>query len=202
LNFTKLLMPALALAASLTVHAQGAASAPPASSPAKKALVQKLLSLQQPAVEGLAVSLAEQPAMQLMQQAGMALQQMPGDKREAIAKDIQADARKYADETVPLMKDKAAKIGPGVLGPLLEERFNEDELKQVIAWMESPVSKKYQQLAPEMQRALSEKLVAETRTSIEPKLQALQDSMAKRLGVSAPPAPAAPAKPASAPKKK
>ena len=52
-----------------------------------------------------------------------------------------------------------------------------------MAWLESPVSKKYGQLQPEMQKALGEKLVAESRPTIEPKLKALEASVAKRLGV-------------------
>jgi hypothetical protein len=135
--------------------------------------------------------------MQLMQQASVALQRMPADKRDAVARDIQADVRKYADETVPPLRERAVKLAPSVLGPMLEERFTEDELKQLVAWMENPVSRKYAAIGPEMQRALAEKLAADARPSVEPKLQALQASLAKRLGLNQPAAPAsgpAPAK--------
>lgn len=176
----------LALTAALAfgpAHAQGNAASAPASSPAKKELVQKVLKLQQSGIEMLAAQMAEQPAMQLMQQAGMALQQQPADKREAIAKEIQADVKKYADETLPPLKDKAVKLAPSVIGPMLEERFTEDELKQIVGWMESPVSRKFAQLGPEMQRALAEKLATDSRATVEPKIAALQASMAKRLGI-------------------
>lgn len=195
----------LALAAALALsqaHAQNSASAPAApapaaTSPAKKELVQKVLRLQQSGVEGVATQLAEGPAMQLMQQASVALQRVPADKRDAVARDIQADVRKYADETVPPLRERAVKLAPSVLGPMLEERFTEDELKQLVAWMENPVSRKYAAIGPEMQRALAEKLAADARPSVEPKLQALQASLAKRLGINQPAAPAsgpAPAK--------
>ena len=92
--------------------------------------------------------------------------------------------------------DKALKMAPGVMGPLLEEKFTEDELKQLVGWLESPVIRRYQQLTPEIQKGLSEKLVAETRALVEPKLQALDRSVSGRLGM--PP----PAKAASAPAKK
>ena len=71
-----------------------------------------------------------------------------------------------------------------------------DELKQLVGWLESPVVRRYQQLTPEIQKGLSEKLVAETRSLVEPKLQALDRSVTGRLGL--PP----PAKAASAPAKK
>lgn len=191
---------ALALALSAgTSFAQGTprtaapASAPAPVSPAKKALVQKLLKLQEPAIENLARQLAEQPAATLMQQAGQAVQSMPADKREAVARDIQADVKKYVDEAVPIVRDKAMKLTPTVLAPMLEQNFSEDELKTIITWVESPVSKKFAQFAPQLQQALAEKLVTETRDAIEPKARALQASMAQRLGAkpNTAPAPAA-----------
>ena len=197
----RILTLAVALASAAGAYAQGtAASAPVASSPAKKQLVQKVLSLQQPGIENMARALTQEPAQQLWQQAEMALQSnVAADKREAVARDIQADLKKYVDETVPLVRDRATKLAPTVIGPMLEEKFTEDELKQLVAWMESPVSHKYQQMAPELQRALGEKLVRETGATVEPKVRALQDTIAKRLGL--PPRPAQAAS-GAAPKKK
>ena len=199
----KSLMAALALAA-LAAQAQAqapAASAAPAkamapSSPAKKALVAKVLALQQPGIEAMARQMTEQPVVPMLQQAGAVLQQrVPPERRDAVAKDIQADARKYVDETTPLVRATAVKLAPTTIGTLLEERFTEDELKQVVALLESPVNKKLQSLAPEMQRALSEKLVAEMRGTVQPRVQALEQSIIKRLETSA-----APPAGASAPK--
>jgi hypothetical protein len=159
------------------------------SSAAKKELVAKVVQLQQGGVEGIARSLVEQPALALMQQAGQVLQtRIAPEKRDAMAKEIQADIRKYVEETNPLLRDKALKMAPGVMGPLLEEKFTEDELKQLVGWLESPVVRRYQQLTPEIQKGLSEKLVAETRPIVEPKLQALDRSVSVRLGMPAPPA--------------
>lgn len=176
----------------------------------KKELAAKIVVLQQPAIENLAISLAERPAQMMMNQAGMALQnRVAPDKQEAVAKDIQADVKKYLDDTVPLLKDRATKLGPTTIQPLLEEKFTEDELKQVIVMLESPAIKKYQQLSSDMDTALRTKLIDDTRGTVEPKLTALQQNVAKRLGITAPPAgasapasaPKAPAKPAPAPKK-
>ena len=171
------------LAASTLALAQTAATP---SSPAKKELVAKVLKLQQGGVDTVARQLIEQPAAQMMQQAGIALQQrVAADRREAVATDIKADVRKYVDEMGPVAKDKAAKLAPTVLGPILEEKFTEDELKQLIAIIESPVNRKYQALGGEMQKALAEKLVAELRPSIEPKLRTLQQTVANRLAPAA-----------------
>ena len=183
----KPVMLALALAAAFDVHAQGAASTAPSaaapSSAAKKALVARVLQLQQPGIEAMARQLTEQPAMQLLQAAGQALQRLPPERREAVAKDIQADARRYSDETTPLVRDEAVKLAPSTIGSLLEERMTEAELKQLLALLESPVNKKYQAMAGDMQRVLSEKLVAGTRAAVEPKVRALEQSVARRLEI-------------------
>ncbi len=181
------------------------ASSVQAQTTAKKELVAKVLLLQQPAIEQAAQALAERPALQMLQQAGMALQsQLPADKREAVAKEIQAEAKKYADEAVPLVRERAVKLAPSTVGALLEEKFSEDELKQLIAIIESPVNRKFLQLGIEMQNVLIDKLVAETQAVIEPKVRALEQAIGKRLAQSAPaaaaPAAAAP-KPAKAPAK-
>ena len=172
------------------VYAQAAAS-----SPAKKELVARVLTLQMPAIEGMARVLAEQPAAQMMQQANMVLQnRIAPEKREAMGKEIQADLKKYVDEAVPLVRDRALKLAPSTVGALLEEKFTEDELKQLLAIIESPINKKFQQLGGDMQKALAEKLVPEARGLIEPKIKALDQAIVKRLGIQPPPA-AAPVAP-------
>ena len=113
----------------------------------KKELVAKLLQLQQTAIERSAIMMIERPAATMMQQAGAVLQtRVPPDKREAIAKDMQSDVKKYADELVPLVRERAVKLAPSTIGVLLEEKFTEDELKQIITIIESPVYRRFQPL--------------------------------------------------------
>ena len=155
----------------------------------KKELVAKLLQLQQSAIERSAIMMIERPAAQLMQQAGAVLQtRIPPDKREAIAKDMQLDVKKFADELVPLVRERAVKLAPSTIGVLLEEKFTEDELKQIIAITESPVYRRYQQTGAELEKALFDKLVAELRGVIEPKVRALDQALVARLGLPAKPA--------------
>ena len=108
---------------------------------------------------------------------------IPPDKRDPIAKDIQADLKKYGDDVLPLMRDRAIKLAPSTIGAMLDERFTEDELKQLIALLESPVNRKYQQMGGEMQKSLSDKLVAETKGIMEPKIKALEQAIAGHLGL-------------------
>ncbi len=157
---------------------------------AKKDLVAKVLTLQQGAIEQAAQVLAMQPALQLMQQASVALQtRVAPDKREAIAKEVQADLKKYADEVGPVVRQQAVKLAPSTVGALLDQRFTEEELTQLIAIMESPVNRKYQQMGRELEKALTDKLIAETKAGVEPKVKALEQAIVKHLGL--PPAAAA-----------
>lgn len=187
-------------ALALAPLAQAQAPAASQSSPAKKELVAKVLQLQQPGIEGMARAMVEQPARLLMQQAGGALQRMEPARRDALARDIEADVRKYVEDATPIVRDRAVKIAPSTIGALLEERFTEDELKQIITVLESPVNRKFQGMAGDMQKAIAEKLVADTRTDIEPLVRNLEQSVSRRLSA-APPAATGPRAPsASAPR--
>jgi hypothetical protein len=202
----KMVWSAMALAAVMaagvtpgTAWSQAATTAP-ATSAAKKEQITKLLSLQAPGIEQLATQIAQQPAIQLMQQAGAVLQRLPEDKREALGRDIDADIKKYVDSAVPVVRNRASELAPLTVGALLEERFSEQELREIVATLESPTWRKFQGAANDMQRAIVERLVADTRPLVDPKVQALQKSIGDRLRAAAPaPAPAAAPAPAPAP---
>jgi len=169
-----------------------AQSTPQVVSPAKKELVQKLMQLQQSGFEGLARTLAQQSVAPIGQQADAFLQtRIAPEQREALVKEVQAEFNKYGEEVGPLLRDRVLKLAPGVVSPVLEEKFSEDELKQVIAALESPGFRKYMQITPELQRAIGQKLVADTQAQVEPKLKALEQTIGKKLNAAATAAPAA-----------
>lgn len=155
------------------------------SSPAKKDLVAKVMKLQQAGFENLGAALIGQPAQMLLQGAGRALQQVPADKREALGKEIQEDVRKFFDANAPYMRERAAKLAQTTIAPVLEEKFTEEELKTLVAWLESPVSQKFGEIVPQSQQLLTQKVVEDTRGTVEPKLKALEQSVAKKLGLPA-----------------
>jgi hypothetical protein len=76
----------------------------------------------------------------------------------------------------------------------------ENELKRIVANHESlqlPRYVKYRSKPEDMQKALLEKLILDTKGVIEPKVRAQEQTIGKRLGMTETPA-AAPAKPAAA----
>jgi hypothetical protein len=154
------------------------------SSPAKKEYVARILKAQQPGIENMAIDLVQDAAGNLAGRAGNALQQrVASDKQEAVGKEISNDVRKFVDDTVPVVRDRAVKLGPTTIGPLLEEKFTEDELKQIAGIMESPAFTKFQSMGGDMQRVLVEKLLVDTRPTVEPRLKTLEETVAKRLGI-------------------
>lgn len=175
----KTLAIVLLAAASTLAHAQ-----------TKKELVDKVLQLQRPIVEAQARQLAERPAGAIMQSVSVAVQQrVPLEKREAVLKDIQGDVRQLIEQTAPLLRDHALRLLPQTSGAVLESKFTEAELKQLLAALEAPAFRKYQQSTEEMFRPLAEKLAAEARTDMEQRLQGLEQTIRKKLeAAAAPPA--------------
>ena len=170
----------------LTLAILACAAALPAQAQSKKELVQKLLALQQPGIEAMARGLAEQPAQQAMNSVRQVMQaRIAPDQREAVGKKVEIALKKYVEETTPIVREQALKLAP-TTGPILEEKFTDDELKQVIAWLESPVNKKFQQIMPEIQNTLVQKLVADSRPLVEPKVKAMELSIRAILDAAAP----------------
>ena len=113
----------------------------------------------------------------------MALQQVPAEKREATGKAMDAELKKFVEENVPYLKDKISKAVPSPASALLDERFNEDELKQILAWAESPVSQKFGATTVELQKAVAQKVMAEVGPTLEGRFKTLQTNLAKQLGL-------------------
>ena len=184
---------------SAAAQSAGASSAP--SSPAKKELVQRLLRLQQGDIESFARSIVERPAVQMMREAGLALQQQQAtqEKREASAKAIEGEVKKYIEDAYPIVRDRAVKLAPTTIGTTFETKMTEEELRLLVNWLESPTNKKYQQISQELRNVFSQRLLGEMPGVLDSKLQALDGRIRVILGV--PPLgatpPASAARPAS-----
>jgi hypothetical protein len=175
------------------------AVAPATFAQSKKELVAKVVQLRQPAVERLARAIAMEPAQTALNAARQVMQFVPADKREALGKQVQADVKAFYDDTEARLRESGAKNAAATIGPILEEKFTEEELKLIVTWLESSAAKKYEQLEPDMQGQLTRKMVEDTKPAVEPKLRALEDTLKKRFAAYAPPPGAsAPARPASA----
>lgn len=197
-------LPLLLSLTALASHAQSTPATPPvapaASSPAKKELIQRVLKLQQGGIERLATAMTEEPALVLADRASEIIAaKVPTERQEAVAKEVQSELQKYLKDTVPLVRRSAQQLAPATIGAVLESKFNEDELREIVAMLESPAYGKYQQLSGEMQQSLQAKLVSDTRATVEPRVQALEKALGDRLKTATSAATTAPAKPAAKP---
>ncbi|WP_157576143.1 hypothetical protein [Hydrogenophaga pseudoflava] len=197
-------LPLLLSLTALASHAQSTPSAAPAaaaaSSPAKKELIQRVLKLQQGGIERLATAMTEEPAVLLADRASEIIAaKVPKDRQETVAKEVQSELQKYLKDTVPLVRRSAQQLAPATIGAVLESKFNEDELREIVAMLESPAYGKYQQLSGEMQQSLQARLVSDTRATVEPRVQALEKTLGERLKAATSAAAATPAKPVAKP---
>ena len=159
------------MSTTLSVHAQS-----------KKELVQKLISIQQASLESTAKGLAEAPARQLVAAAQPILvQAVAPEKREATAKLVDAEIKKYLDAAGPIVRASTIKMSQGAISTAIDEKFTEDELKQLVVMLDSPVLKKYQTVLPDLSKALVEQVVQDARPQVDPKLQATQEAIRKIL---------------------
>lgn len=169
----------LVLAFTLLAHA-GAAHAQSTANDEKLKLVQKVLTLWH--LEDTAVVMVQRPAADAMNQARIALQgRVSSAKQEATLREIAPDLQKYIDEATPIAREAASRVKAPIVTPLLMQHFSEDELRQLIALLESPVKKKFEQLLPQFERAFGEKIAAESRAAIDPKLQAMTQAVGLKL---------------------
>lgn len=159
------------VATSMTAHAE-----------TKKELVQKLIAIQQPSLEATARGLAEAPARQLVAAAQPILvQAVPAEKRDATAKLVDVEIKKYLDAAGPIVRASTNKLSQSTITKAIEDKFTEDELKQLVVILESPVLKKYQTALPDLSKSLVEQVVADARPQVDPKLQATQEAIRKIL---------------------
>ncbi len=175
----------------LVALAAAALFSPAAQAQSKKELVAKVIALQKPQYEQFGNMLAQVPIQQLVASASQVLNtRIAQDKREALGKSMEAELQQYGKDVVPALRASALKHAPELIGAKLEANFNEEELKQLIGYLESPVIKRYAQMSPEFQNVLAQRVTSENRALIEAKARALDAKLASLLGVKPAPAPA------------
>ena len=164
----------------LALCAAGLAGAAAPVAPAKQELVNKILQLWR--IDSIGQSMLQAPVADAVQQARAMLQgRAAADKRDAAMGDIVAEAKKFMEEASPITVGSADKLIPTTVAPLLAERFSEDELRQLVVILESPVKRKFEAMLPEMQKLLGESVARDTRGVIDPKLQGLKERIGLRL---------------------
>lgn len=108
-------------------------------------------------------------------------QRLPADKVEPVMADIGATAAKTMGEVAPVVRDAGIKLAPSVIAPILREKFTDDELRQLVALLDSPVRKKYEALLPDIQNAIGQAVTQQTQAEVNPKLQDMGKQISARI---------------------
>ena len=163
----------------------------------------KVVALQKADLDGLVNQLAGTAAQDIL--AGWAPRfeaSVPKARQAKATEEFNAELSKFATDANSIISAKIAQANSEALVPAYMERFSLDELKQLAAFFESPVIKKYKTATPELVDVFVKKLVASTQPEIQARAKQFDVAAAKIVGA-APAAPAAPAaKPQPQPQKK
>lgn len=180
-----------AMAISVTAHAQ-------APDP-KLEWATKAVALQQgPELDRLVGQLADSASQDVVQSWGVKLRNdVPKDKIEQTTQSLNSELKKYYDDVTKIISSKVNKASADSLIPVYMAQFSLDELKQLVAFFESPAVKKYQAAAPELGNVFVNQLIMETRADVSARAKLFDDAAVKIVGA-APKSPAAAAsKPAA-----
>ena len=161
-----------ALAVSAPVQAQDAT---------RKELATRIVNLQKAHdMDALIAQLASSASQTVVSTWLPKLDQLPRSKQRTAADQLDAELKKFNQDNVRLIKSRNERISLDVLVPAYAERFTTDELRQLVAFMESPVIKKYYAANPQMANMLAQKLVEATRKDVETRIKAF-DARANQI---------------------
>ena len=167
------------LACTTALHAQTADS--------KTEWAKKVVALQQgPELDRLVAQLAGSTTQELIANWGPKLEaSVPKAKQQKASEDLNAELKKYAEDTGQLIGKQVGKVSADVLVPAYAERFTLEELQQIAAFFESPAIKKYQTNAPELGNVFIQKLIEASRADVVARAKQFDDAALKIVGPAA-----------------
>ena len=144
----------------------------------------KAVALQQgPELERLVGQLADSATQDILQNWGPKLQSnVAPAKMEQAKEGLNAELKKYFDDVSKTINGKVGKVSSSALIPAYMERFSLDELKQIVAFFESPAIQKYQSAAPELGSLFVKQLIEETNADVMARTRQFDDAATKIVG--------------------
>lgn len=136
---------------------------------AKRALAVKLAQMQQKADgDAMAEQLTGTAVQPLLAGWSQRLDEtVPPARQKEVRDKLDVELKKYADSTHKVVEAQTAKAAEAALVPIFMEKLTEDELKQIVAYMESPVSAKFQALGPDATNAWAKRIIDATKPQVE-----------------------------------
>lgn len=150
----------------------------------KTELAAKVVKLQQgPELDRLVSQLAGSTTQELVASWGPKLEaNIPKANQKKASEALNAELKKYSEDTTKLIAKQVAKVSTDVLVPAYAERFTLEELQQIAAFFESPAIKKYQANSPELGNLFVEKLIDSSRVDVLARAKQFDDAALKIVG--------------------
>ncbi|MFD1712291.1 DUF2059 domain-containing protein [Ottowia flava] len=92
---------------------------------------------------------------------------VPPARQKEVRDKLDVELKKFADSTHKAVEAQTAKAAEAALVPIFMEKLTEDELKTIVAYMESPVSAKFQALGPDATNAWAKRIIDATKPQVE-----------------------------------
>ncbi len=155
---------------------------------AKRPLASRAVAAQEGAeMDRMLAQLADSATQQMIGNWDERVANLPAAKQQGAIAALDAELKKFNDDTLKLITAQAPKARNDVLVGAYVERFSQDELKQLVALLEAPVFKKYQTIAPELGNLYVKAIVDGTRDQVTARSKAFDAAAAKIVGVPASP---------------
>lgn len=150
----------------------------------KTDMAAKVVQLQQgPELDRLVSQLADSTTRELIANWSPKLQaNVPKANQQKASEALNAELKKYAEDTSKLIGKQVSKVSNDVLVPAYAERFSLEELQQIATFFESPVIKKYQANSPELGNLFVQKLIDASRADVLARAKQFDDAALKIVG--------------------
>ena len=148
----------------------------------KRTLAVKLAQMQQKSDGGaLADQLTASAVQPLLASWSQRLDEsVPPARQKEVRDKLDVELKKFAENTHKTIEAQVGKAAESALVPVFMEKLTEDELKTIIAYMESPVSAKFQALGSDAANAWAKKVIDATRSTVESGVKTF-DTAANRI---------------------
>lgn len=109
---------------------------------------------------------------------------VPADKQRDVTQKLDAELEKLGNATEQAIQGQLKPAAEAALVPLYMQRLTEDDMKAVIAYLESPASEKFQSLSRESTEAWAQKIVDISEAQVKSKVDAFEAAAIGIVGVS------------------
>ena len=136
---------------------------------AKKALATKLAQMQAK-TDGAAMAnqlTADAVQLPLSTWSQRLDESVPPARQKDVRDKLDVELKKFADNTHKAIDAQVSKAAEAALVPVFMDKLSEDEMKTIIAYMESPASAKLQALGADATDAWAKRIIEATRSQVE-----------------------------------